>query len=169
MQQKPFVEIGEDLVERIVSSIEAELDMASTQYLQVSAAVRPPGDPPPPAVSVPRGFGFYFSRAINNGWTDNRDAGQRPLEGFNFEEGNEYVPRARRAQLVARLDDQWYAGFEPSLDHSTGGRSVVENDTQGDWSVRWYMNDSLNAMNNGQSMYSDNSGTANIDMVVYRI
>jgi hypothetical protein len=175
MQEKPFLQQEKSLLpmdERLkehLSKLEVGAPAIATYYLEVSAAIRPPGNPPPPTVSVPRGYGFYYQRTFNNNWTDNRDAGQRPLEGFDFEEHDEYIPAARRAQLVTILDSQWYSGYEKSLDRGEGGTSYVANDTAGDWSLRWYMNDSMDANNHGYSFYDDNGGTANIDVVVFRL
>lgn len=170
LKLKPFELADAKLIERLESLGQAEdATIASNYYLEVSAAIRPPGNPSPPGVPVPRGYGIYFSRTYNNGWTDNRDAGARPLEGFSFEENNEYIPSARRAQLVTVCDNQWFIGYEKSIDWGLGNRNYVVNDTNGDWFLRWYMNDSMNANNSGNWFYSDNGGTANIDLVVFRL
>jgi hypothetical protein len=133
-------------------------------YQEVVAARSPLAAAHPAVVGVPPGYGLYFRRAFNNGWTDNRDsASRRPLEGFDFEDGNEFVRNARRAELVGVDRAQGYLGYERSVDHSIpGSSSYYPNKGKTQWNLEFYMNDNLN-------YYGDNSGTANIDIDVFRL
>ena len=76
----------------------------------------------PLAINVPPGYGFYFSRAVNNGWTDNRDNGSNPpLQGWDFRNDNEFQRNARRAQLVALTGFGNYVAYDLDVDRSRGG------------------------------------------------
>jgi hypothetical protein len=131
--------------------------------VNVFAGLSPQAAQKPLAVHVPRGWGIYFGKAVNNGWTDNRDAAQsRPLEGFEFSNENEYIRPARRACLVAIATSEVFIPYNKLADRSLGNMSYYPNNTQQDWHLLWYMNDDL-------GRYNDNSGTANMDFVVFRI
>jgi hypothetical protein len=115
------------------------------------------------ATIVEPGYALCFSRVFNNGWTDNRDVGQRPLEGFDFPNETEYLKPARRAQLVGVDDaDGSWVGYEPRFDRSLGGAYWWPNQDSFTWIIRWYMNDRDNG-------YTDNFGTANMDLLITRL
>ncbi|MBN8675272.1 MAG: hypothetical protein J0L56_14150 [Chitinophagales bacterium] len=132
------------------------------------SALLSPRDGKPQVVVVPHGYGFYWLRTYNAGWTDNKAVGTRPLEGFDFDNANQYVYDANRAQLVAIIDDK-YAYYEPKFDESLGGSYIFPNRSGKDWQLFFYINDRMDAMPNGKSYYSDNAGSANCDFVVYRL
>ncbi len=127
----------------------------------------------PPVVRVPNGYGFYWLRATNHGWTDNVDArgpGEfpRPLEGFDFENKHQYIYGARRAQLVAKAGDV-YVAYEASVDESRGGTSYYANRSGADWDLYFYLNDRMDGFNGDTDFYFDNGGSANCDIVVFRL
>ena len=137
-----------------------------THYLEVSASNHPDTGTKLPPVFVPPGFGFYFARAINNGWTDNRKNGSNPpLSGWWFEHKGQYIYDANRAQLVAKTpgdNDKGYVEYFDSYDWSKGYRNYHRNMASKTWQLYWYMNDHM-------ERYDDNTGTANIDIVVFRL
>lgn len=141
--------------------------IATVERLEVAASKHPDDQNKPGVVIVPSGYGFYFSRAINNGWTDNRDsASSRPLSGFNHPNENEYIKGANRAQLVS-WSRPWenpmkFVCYEEKFDWSIGGTWYWTNTGERAWTLRWYMNDDL-------GRYGDNSGTANIDITIVRL
>lgn len=127
----------------------------------------------PGVVTVPSGYGFYFLRAFNEGWTDNIDAkgeGEypRPLEGFDFENKHQYIYNARRAQLVADAGDT-YVAYDVNVDASRGGTSAYGNRSGADWQLYFYLNDRMDAFNDTHDFYFDNGGSANCDIVVFRL
>lgn len=132
-------------------------------YREVLASLRPGDAPEPQPIPVPPGYGVYFRRTFNNGWTDNRDvSGQRPLQGFDFQDDNEFIREARRAHLLATVGyDRGYLTYETYLDYGLGGMKVIVNPHSVTWQLKFYMNDDL-------GRYADNRGTANIDVSVYR-
>jgi hypothetical protein len=119
------------------------------------------GTAPTPVVVSP-GFGFAFTRAVNNGWTDNRDNGSNPpLQGWEFDHSGQYLYNALRAQLVA-LSGSTYVAYDLDVDWSQGGNRYYPNQGQTNWTLYWYMNDAL-------GHYRDNNGTANFDITVFKI
>ncbi|MGK7885472.1 MAG: hypothetical protein AB4057_12710 [Crocosphaera sp.] len=113
-------------------------------------------------IVVDPGYAFCFLKTVNNQWTDNRRLGQRPLEGYSFDNETEFVKAANRAQLIGYdfNDNQW-CGYEPRFDRSRNGTSYWINRSDYRWVIRWYMNDRHNG-------YSDNYGTANVDFLIWR-
>jgi len=132
-----------------------------------------PGKEFPEVVTVPSGYGFYWLRATNHGWTDNIDAKRpgefpRPLEGFDFENKHQYIYKARRAQLVALAGDG-YVAYDINVDASRGGTAAYENESGEDWHLYFYLNDRMDGFNNTTDFYFDNGGSANCDIVVFRL
>lgn len=132
------------------------------------SALLSPRDGKPQAVIVPQGYGFYWLMTYKAGWTDNKAVGERPLEGWDFDNANQYIYPANRAQLVAIIGNE-YVAYEPKLDESRGGSYFYPNRSGTDWQLFFYMNDRMDAMPNGKSYYSDNAGSANCDFVVFRL
>ncbi|HUR66776.1 MAG TPA: hypothetical protein VMZ03_10565, partial [Chitinophagaceae bacterium] len=101
-------------------------DLSNSWVIQANFSARfRPTKEFPQVVTVPHGYGFYWLKAYNAGWTDNIDAqgpGEypRPLQGFDFENKHQYIYAARRAQLVAIAGDSW-VGYELVVDESQGG------------------------------------------------
>ncbi len=132
-------------------------------FLEVVATNNPRDNKPLAPVVVPPGHGYYFARAINNGWTDNKNNGSNPsLEGWWFEQKGQYINKGARAQLVAKIDDNNHVGYYHVYNWGTGGTAIAVNQGGSTWSLHWYMNDNLD-------YYYDNRGTANIDVVVVRM
>jgi hypothetical protein len=123
-----------------------------------------PYDKNGPSISVPPGYGLFFSMTSNNGWTDNKDIGSNPgLEGYDYADETECLPKAKRAQLFG-IDTQnnLAALYDPSADRSRGGTQYWANENDFTWELKWYMNDR-------DSGYGDNLGTANVDFTIFRI
>lgn len=140
------------------------LTIQTVDYREIVASNHPYRGTPPVPTYVPPGYGIYFMKAVNNGWTDNGDNGSNPpLSGWWFEHAGQYLYNARRAQLVA-LAGNGYVAYEPEFDWSIGGRYYYPNRDSSTWELFWYMNDDT-----GDRMYENNRGTANIDVVVFRI
>lgn len=128
--------------------------------INFSARLRPVTGAPP-VVTVLHGWGFYWLKTYNAGWSDNgRDV--RPIEGFWFDHKHQYIFGAKRAQLVALTGDGAYIGYEPELDASRIGTHHYRNTTGRDWNLYFYMNDDM-------AHYDDNSGSANCDFFVFRL
>ena len=146
-----------------LSSKIMEAKISSIERREISARVRPGSSNSPLPMYVPSGYGFYFSRAINNGWTDNKKNGVQPLEGWWFENKPQYIYSAARGQLVALTAHGW-VGYKDTVDWSRGGGSWYVNRDETAWELVWYMNDSMEP-----DMYDDNDGTANIDVTIFRL
>jgi hypothetical protein len=167
VNRNPGIVKSEDTITLAFRAKQAKFDVSlyeSRVETREFAATHSPNDQNKPAVVVvPSGYGFYFSRAINNGWTDNKDNGSNPpLQGWDFQNDNEYLPNARRAQLVARSDPGFYVAYDLEIDHSRGGTRYYPNRSGTNWNLYWYMNDDL-------GRYGDNRGTANVDFLIFRI
>jgi hypothetical protein len=119
-----------------------------------------------PTISVPPGYGMVISRAANNGWTDNKDRSGNPpiaLEGYPYADESEYLREARRAQLTGfDQGNVLYVGYETFWDRSRGGTKYYPNQSSSTWTFKWFMNDRTNG-------YTDNQGTANIDILVFLV
>ena len=117
------------------------------------------------AIAVPPGYGFGFEKTFNNGWTDNNDVGQRPLEGFDFPNETEFYKPARRAALIGcdpyRENESIYI-YTPEVDNSRVGGYFWPNRSDKTWKIWWFMNDRYNG-------YLDNRGTANVDFAIWRL
>lgn len=116
-----------------------------------------------PTIYVPNGYAMYWEKTVNIGWSDNKPT-PRPLEGFWFEHAGQWIYAAKRAQLCALTGTGLYVGYEPQFDRSRpewSGKAIA-NDTGRDWVLNFYMNDDWR-------YYDDNAGSANCDIVVYRI
>lgn len=122
----------------------------------------------PPVVTVPIGYGFYWFEAYNAGWTDNINAGLRSLEGFDFENEHQYIYNARRAQLVSFAGDG-YVAYEKRFDRNEGGTSYYPNNDGVNWDLYFYLNDRVDYVHDTYDWYDDNAGSANCDIVVFRL
>ncbi len=159
----------------IDSNIETR-DFSTFSVLQANfaAGLHPKKGFPQP-VSVKIGYGFYFLRAYNNGWTDNINAQKpgeypRPLEGFPFEHKNQYIYDANRAQLVSLTGDGKYVCYQRNVDASLPeGKYAFANNGKTDWILYFYCNDLMGTINGTTDWYFDNRGSANCDIVVFRL
>jgi hypothetical protein len=116
-----------------------------------------------PALTLPPGYGFYILKAVSNGWTDNRDAGQRPLEGFDHPDEDEQFPPALRAALVGVFGEggtTYVASYTPQIDRSRGGNAYYANRGGSQRIYYWLMND---------RHYGDNDGSATVTFAVFKL
>lgn len=163
--QHSFEELNHEKYKPLQRRGELEPDANDIQIvsLNVLATLSPIWTAPPQPLYVPVGFGFYWIRAQSNGWTDNKDNGTvREAEGWDFEDGDEYIKPARRAQLVGiKSDKSSYFSYERILNASLGGDRWYVNREDQPWTIYWYMNDDV-------SYYGDNNGTMNCEFAIRR-
>lgn len=118
-----------------------------------------------PTITVPPGYALYVVDAINNGWTDNKNVGQRPLEGFEHPNEDEMWESARRAALVGvrgENNEIYVASYTPDVDRSRGGSMWWPNNGNSHRTYYWLMNDS-------QVGYDDNDGTAVVRFGLHKL